>query len=78
MKNWFSREHWPFLFAALLLLANVFVWTVVARQSRGWLTVAFLDIGQGDAIFIEAPNGNQVLVDGGPGRAVLRALSEVL
>ncbi len=30
------------------------------------MTVAFLNIGQGDAIFIESPNGNQMLIDGGP------------
>ena len=44
----------------------------------GILTVAFLDVGQGDAIYIEAPNGNQVLVDGGAGKQVLRALGEVM
>lgn len=38
------------------------------------MMVAFLDVGQGDAIFIETPNGNQILVDGGPGR---NALSEL-
>jgi competence protein ComEC len=37
------------------------------RENRGGLlTVAFLDIGQGDAIYIEAPNGVSMLVDGGP------------
>lgn len=44
----------------------------------GELTVAFLDIGQGDAIFIETPDGVQVLIDGGPDGAVLRALGEVM
>ena len=42
------------------------------------LTVAFLDIGQGDAIFIEAPNGNQVLLDGGPNKRVLRELARMM
>lgn len=40
--------------------------------------VAFLDVGQGDAIFIESPSGNQVLVDGGVGRGVLREISKVM
>lgn len=52
-----------FFFAA----ANVFIWYAAFTEDRGGkLTVAFLDVGQGDAIFIEAPNGNQVLIDGGP------------
>ena len=32
----------------------------------GQLHVHFLDVGQGDAVFVETPSGRQVLVDGGP------------
>lgn len=46
--------------------------------SRSGLTVAFLDVGQGDAIFIEAPNKTQVLIDAGRGREVLRELGQVM
>lgn len=34
-------------------------------QPDGQLHVAFLNIGQGDAIFIQTPAGQQILVDGG-------------
>lgn len=37
-----------------------------------------MDVGQGDSIFIEAPNGNQVIIDAGPGDIVLRQVSSVL
>ncbi len=56
-----------------------FVWyAVFIETSRTTLMVAFLDVGQGDSIFIEAPNGNQILIDGGPGAAVLRELHQVM
>lgn len=43
-----------------------------------YLTVAFLDVGQGDAIYIETPDGIQLLIDGGPDSSVLRELSSQL
>jgi len=63
----------------LLLLLTVGIWYAVFREDRSEiLAVSFLDVGQGDAIFIEAPSGRQVLIDGGPDRSVLRELSKVL
>jgi competence protein ComEC len=40
------------------------------------LRVVFFDVGQGDSIFIQAPSGKQVLVDGGSDGTVLRRLSD--
>lgn len=63
-----------FLFSGTLL-----IWYAVLTEDRGGvLTVAFLDVGQGDAVFIEAPNGNQLMIDGGPDRRVFRALRKHL
>lgn len=76
MRRFFERGT---LWLAVLALAaaNVFIWYAVFPRA-GVLTVSFLDVGQGDAIYIEAPNGRQMLVDGGAGPAVLRELGEVM
>jgi len=42
------------------------------------LRVWFFDVGQGDAILIEAPNGYQLLIDGGPDADVLSKLGSVM
>lgn len=54
---------------------------LVSRASgadTGLLKVSFLDIGQGDSIFITTPNGTQVLIDGGAGSKVLEELGRVM
>ncbi|MEI6345694.1 MAG: MBL fold metallo-hydrolase [bacterium] len=44
----------------------------------GILKIAFLDVGQGDAILVIGPDGTTVLFDGGPDRTLLARLGEVL
>jgi len=75
-----SKQSLQYIVIVIFLFTNIFIWTAVSRADRaGVLTVAFLDIGQGDAIYIEAPNGNQILIDGGPSSgALLRALGGVM
>jgi competence protein ComEC len=68
--------HWYFL--VCLVAADAFIWQAVFVHERNVLTVAFLDIGQGDAIFIESPNGNQMLIDGGRTKKVLRELADAM
>jgi competence protein ComEC len=62
------------------LCACVGVWALVFAAPRGGieLTFAVLDVGQGDALYIESPTGVQVLIDGGPDSAVLRELPKVM
>jgi competence protein ComEC len=63
---------------ALFILVACIWYAVLREDHRGILTVSFLDIGQGDSIFINAPSGRQVLIDGGPDASVLRRLGEVM
>lgn len=69
---------WKKLTLVCLFIAILFVWYVVFAESRNGLMVYFFDVGQGDSIFIQAENGNQILIDGGPGDAVLVELGKVL
>jgi competence protein ComEC len=64
----------------VLIALGIFllVLSFAARPAVGNLRVAFLDVGQGDAIFIQTPSGKQVLVDGGPSQDVVYQLAEVM
>lgn len=60
------------------LLLNIFIWSAIYIQGHQKLAVDFLDVGQGDSIYIQAPNGNNILIDGGLDRKVLNSLGNVL
>lgn len=64
----------------VILCLFIFAFSInsVASQKDGLLKVYFFDVSQGDSIFIETPNGNQVLIDGGPDNKVLQKLGEVM
>lgn len=68
-----------------LLLAVILVWfsvfqfssaSIFRAEKKPGLKVDFFDVGQGNAVFIEAPNKNQVLIDGGPGSQILNKLGQ--
>jgi competence protein ComEC len=70
-------HRYKVLCATLACVAFV-VCFIYVRTEQGVLRVFFLDVGQGDAIYIRTPSGRDMLIDGGPGRIVLQRLSEVM
>lgn len=76
MKNKIKREYLGILIIIIFVI-GIFVFYYNITQER-LLKVEFLDIGQGDSIYIEAPNGAQLLVDGGRGSKVLTELSKIM
>lgn len=72
------------IFLIVITMVVCFFWVAFKEVKFGhepseYLRVSYLDIGQGDATFIESPTGVQVLVDGGRNdRAVLRELPKVM
>lgn len=65
-----------FLLLALFAIAALSSVPKLSAQDNeeGLLTVAFLDVGQGDAIFVRSPTGVELLIDAGPDASVLREL----
>ena len=48
-----------------LMLAGCTIDPATSAPGQGTLKVVFLDVGQGESILIQAPNGQTMLVDGG-------------
>jgi competence protein ComEC len=70
-----ARPHWALpalgslqtrLWLGGASVTGLLIWLAVFSLPDGRLHVAFLDVGQGDAILITLPDGRQMLIDGGP------------
>lgn len=66
------------LLAGIVATSGFLFFSTDTADSNSVLAVHFLDVGQGDAIFIETPDQVQILIDGGPDGSVLRELGEVM
>jgi len=63
---------------AVIAAGGLLLFIAAVETPDETMRVAFLDVGQGDAVFIEAPNGRQMVIDGGPSRRVVRELGAVM
>ncbi len=66
-------------FIGILFLLNIFAWQeVFVLAGNSYLKIYFLDVGQGDAAFIETPQRHQILIDAGPDSIILQKLQEIM
>jgi competence protein ComEC len=74
------KKYLPYILIACIFLVTFIIWyfIFISAKDNDYLKVVFLDVGQGDAIYIEAPNGRQMLIDGGPDAKLLASLSKVM
>ncbi len=71
----FKRLRQRFTTYTVLFIGTIvciLVWTAALSQPDGKLHVWFLDVGHGNAVLIQTPDGGQILVDGGPNPSRLR------
>lgn len=78
---YFLKRHSKWGLMLFLALLCIGIWSTASTHTikkEGALTFAVLDVGQGDALYIESPTGVQVVVDAGPDSSVLTELPKVM
>ena len=73
------RDYLKWYVLIALVVVCFLLWSYINHENRqGIMKFVVLDVGQGDSLFIESPTGKQVIIDGGPGRSLLREISKVM
>jgi len=71
----FKKQQTNYFVLISLFLVTIWIWSTIFSQGDQFLEVIFFDVGQGDAIFIETPKNQQILIDGGPDKTILEKIS---
>jgi competence protein ComEC len=75
----FLRRYFKYIVLLALAFVALGIWGAASAETPpGVLTVAVMDVGQGDSIFIESPTGVQIIIDGGPDDSLLRQLPKLM
>lgn len=74
-----GKKNYVLLLSVIIFfVCVVYLLRLDLQSQKTGLTFAMLDVGQGDALFIESPTGTQVLFDAGPARKLMGPLSRVM
>ncbi len=71
-----KKVSWPLI--VFLVLLNFGIWVTLSCPHKVGFVLQVMDVGQGDATFIQTAGGRQVLIDGGPDSKVLQDLNKVM
>ncbi len=72
-----NSKKFLIIILGFLFSLNLLAWVYVYNLDKDrFLEINFLDVGQGDAIFIETPNKQQILIDGGSDLTILGKLGK--
>lgn len=73
LNRWLYKNSLSVLgiFVVLAIASGVYAFSLI---DSAYLRVVFLDVGQGDAIWIAAPNGRELLIDAGPDQSIIEQL----
>ncbi|MBD3360470.1 MBL fold metallo-hydrolase, partial [Candidatus Peregrinibacteria bacterium] len=72
-----SRKIKKSVISVLIVLYSVFI-LLLLQLPDDKFHIFFLDVGQGDSIFIKTPQNHQILIDGGPKNIVIERLGEIM
>ncbi|MDH5606452.1 MAG: ComEC/Rec2 family competence protein, partial [Anaerolineae bacterium] len=75
IKEWYSAEKKLVVRGGALAAAAFMLWQAALRAPDGRLHVTILDVGSGEAVLVQTPQGRSILINGGPS---LTRLSEGL
>jgi competence protein ComEC len=75
----YIKKYLPHILIIFILIIGFWIIYLTYKSlDNKYLKVVFLDVGQGDSIYIEAPNGKQIIIDGGPDAKLLSSLAKVM
>lgn len=68
-------KHLKLYSLIFLLLITIFIFYAAFHENtHGLLRISYMNVGKGEAIFIESPTGNHILIDAGSNKTILTTL----